>query len=46
VSGADTSTAAGCNMTNAPRGLAGLGGGLAALAALALARRTRRLLRR
>jgi hypothetical protein len=36
----------GCALSNAPRGTAGLGGVLSALSALALARRTRRLLRR
>ena len=39
-------TDAGCNLSTAPHGVAGLGGCLAALSALALARRTRRLLRR
>jgi hypothetical protein len=35
-----------CAFSNAPRGAAELGGSLAALSALALARRTRRLRRR
>jgi len=46
LSSASTNSDGGCNMTSAPRGLAGLAGGLAAFAALALARRTRRLIRR
>jgi hypothetical protein len=39
-------TDAGCNLSGTPAGMAGFGGCLAALSALALARRTRRLLRR
>ena len=46
VTTTNSDTAGGCNLSSAPRGLAGFGGAVAALAALALARRTRRLLRR
>jgi hypothetical protein len=46
ASNAATNTDSGCTLSPAPRGIAGFGGCLAALSALALARRTRRLLRR